>query len=77
MPICSFCGRRRHFRGALPLHWPMVNAPGRMLELLGRQELEKKRIEDGRAAVLEMEGFRGGGGRCVGWGLCRVCCVGS
>lgn len=52
MAICSLCGRRRHYRGAAPLHWPLVDAPGRLAELLGRRELEAKRIEDGRARLL-------------------------
>ncbi|KAI8472213.1 MAG: hypothetical protein J3K34DRAFT_519969 [Monoraphidium minutum] len=58
MAICSLCGRRRHFKGGAPLHWPLVDAPGRMLELLGRQELERKRLEDGRALLLALPGHR-------------------
>jgi hypothetical protein len=58
MPICSLCGRRRHFRGTAPLHWPLVDAPGRLVELLGRQELERKRLEDGRALAIEQPGAR-------------------
>jgi len=27
-------------QGSVPLHWPLVNAPNRMVEQLGRQELE-------------------------------------
>ena len=74
MAICSLCTRRRHFRGATPLHWPLVDAPGRMLELLGRQELERKRLEDGRAYLLAQS--PGGCGRDV---RCRsiTCSVGG
>jgi hypothetical protein len=45
-------------QGAVPLHWPLVNAPGHMLEVLGRQELEKKRQEDGAAYLLSLPGYR-------------------
>jgi hypothetical protein len=42
----------------VPLHWPLVNAPGHMMEVLGRQELEKKRQEDGAAYLLSLPGYR-------------------
>ncbi|MEW5319838.1 MAG: hypothetical protein WDW38_010963 [Sanguina aurantia] len=45
MQICSFCTRDRHWKGAVALHWPVVNSP-HMLEKLGRRELEAKRLED-------------------------------
>ncbi|GLC41262.1 hypothetical protein PLESTB_001081600 [Pleodorina starrii] len=48
MPFCSFCARRQHWRGSHPLHWPLVVAPGSMLERLGRREMEAKRLEDDR-----------------------------
>ncbi|KXZ42769.1 hypothetical protein GPECTOR_119g400 [Gonium pectorale] len=48
MPFCSFCARRQHWRGKHPMHWPVVSTPGAMLERLGRQEMEAKRLEDDR-----------------------------
>ena len=33
-------------QGSSPLHWPLVAAPGLMLERLGRKEMEAKRLED-------------------------------
>ncbi|CAG9461576.1 unnamed protein product [Pedinophyceae sp. YPF-701] len=52
MPICDFCTRTRHWRGAWGLHWPTVDRPGMMLERLGKQEYEKKRIDDARRLTL-------------------------
>ena len=40
--ICSFCTLKRHWKGKFGLHWPMVDAPGSMVEQLGRKEMEKK-----------------------------------
>lgn len=40
------------------LHWPLVNAPGHMLELLAKQELERKRCEDAAAYELELPGHK-------------------
>ena len=49
--------RAHWIRGAAPLHWPLVDAPGRMAELLGRQELERKRLEDGWSYLLTLPGY--------------------
>ena len=38
-------------QGSIPLHWPLVNRPGLMLERLGRKELEAKRLEDDQRCV--------------------------
>lgn len=56
MHVCLDCAPPSP--GAVPLHWPLVDAPGRMVELLGRQELERKRIEDGRAHLITLPGHR-------------------
>eukprot|EP00879_Flechtneria_rotunda_P012256 GHRR01012801.1.p1 GENE.GHRR01012801.1~~GHRR01012801.1.p1 ORF type:complete len:589 (+),score=229.63 GHRR01012801.1:1517-3283(+) len=58
MPICEFCTRRQHLKGSFPLHWPLVNSPGRMVEQLGKQELELKRKEDGQAYKASLPGYR-------------------
>lgn len=33
-------------QGAFPMHWPLVNAPGSMLEKMALKELEAKKRED-------------------------------
>ena len=58
LKFCDFCTRKQHWKGRWPLHWPMVNTPGRMVEELGRREMEKKRIEDAKLAMLEDPNFR-------------------
>ncbi|KAF6254987.1 hypothetical protein COO60DRAFT_1641921 [Scenedesmus sp. NREL 46B-D3] len=58
MPICDFCTRRQHWKGDVPLHWPLVDSPGRLLQQLGQQELEAKRKEDGAAYLASLPGYR-------------------
>eukprot|EP00775_Hariotina_reticulata_P011937 gene11937-12080_t len=58
MAICDFCTRRQHWKGGVPLHWPLVNAPNRLTEQLGKQELEVKRKEDGLAYKMRQPGYR-------------------
>lgn len=58
MHICEFCTLKRHWKDGHPLHWPLVNKPGHMLEQLGRKEMEKKRLEDARRLELEDPNFR-------------------
>lgn len=52
MPICEFCTLKRHWRGAHPLHWPLV-ASDHMRERLARRELERKKLEDASRATLQ------------------------
>lgn len=42
-------------QGAWGSHWPLVNAPGSMAERLGRQEFERKRLEDAAEWVLHVD----------------------
>ena len=58
MRICEFCTLKRHWKGKFGLHWPLVNAPGKMAEQLGRRELETKRMEDARRLALEDPRYR-------------------
>lgn len=45
-------------QGSVPLHWPLVNSPGRMIEQLGKQEFEQKRKEDALAYKKSQPGYR-------------------
>lgn len=45
-------------QGSVPLHWPLVNAPGRMVEQLGKQEFEQKRKEDALEYKKKQPGYR-------------------
>jgi len=45
-------------QGGVPLHWPLVNTPNRMIEQLGKQEFELKRKEDGLAYKMRQPGYR-------------------
>ena len=56
--FCDFCTRKQHWKGKWPLHWPLVNTPGRMVEELGKRELEQKRIEDAKQMLLEDPNYR-------------------
>ncbi|WIA39722.1 hypothetical protein OEZ86_005784 [Tetradesmus obliquus] len=58
MAICDFCTRRQHWKGDVPLHWPLVDSPGRLLQQLGQQELEAKRKQDGAAYLASLPGYR-------------------
>jgi hypothetical protein len=75
--LCAFCSRRPHYAlqgaplggrgrrrrppGLVPPHWPLVDAPGSVAEALGKQEWERKRLEDGRRAVAAAEAASGRG----------------
>ena len=52
MRICDFCTLKRHWRGAVPLHWPLVNS-AHMRGRLARRELEQKRREDAARLALQ------------------------
>jgi DnaJ domain/B-box zinc finger len=56
--ICELCTRRQHWKGRVPLHWPLVHAPGRMVEVLGRRELEAKRLQDAAMHQSSQPGYR-------------------
>lgn len=55
---CRCCCCCLLLQGSVPLHWPLVNAPGRMVEQLGRQELELKRKEDALEYKKRQPGYR-------------------
>jgi len=58
LKFCDFCTRKQHWKGKWPLHWPMVNTPGKMMAELGKREMEKKRLEDAKVAMLEDPNYR-------------------
>ena len=58
MMFCDFCTRKQHWKGKYPLHWPLVNTPGKMIEELGKRELEQKKIEDAKKFLLEDPNYR-------------------
>ena len=53
MRICEFCTLKRHWKGSVGLHWPLINKPGHMLAQLGKKQMEQKRIEDADRARRE------------------------
>lgn len=55
--ICEFCTLKRHWRDGFGLHWPLINSD-HLRERLARRELERKRLDDERAARLELPNFR-------------------
>jgi hypothetical protein len=52
MRICDFCTLKRHWKGAWPLHWPLINS-AHMRGRLARRELEQKRVEDAKRLALQ------------------------
>lgn len=48
MPLCVLCTRTPHWRGAIPLHWPLVDVPGHLNTQLARVEMDMKKLHDAR-----------------------------
>lgn len=48
MPLCPLCTRTPHWRGAVPLHWPLLHTPGHLAMQLARAEMDMKKLHDAR-----------------------------
>ena len=57
MKICDFCGLKRHWKGSVGLHWPLVNSD-HMRERLAKRQFEEKKLEDARRLALEDPNYR-------------------
>lgn len=48
MPLCMLCTRTPHVKGAVPLHWALVDTPGHVSMQLARVEFDQKKLHDAR-----------------------------
>ncbi|KAL6755817.1 hypothetical protein V8C86DRAFT_1811078 [Haematococcus lacustris] len=56
--ICEFCVRTPHAKGEVALHWPLINKPGSLLDRLGQQEFERKRLADAEEYEKKQPGYK-------------------